>query len=62
MSASCPSSKYYKDGYGLRPRWRLFFLSPSLYLWLIAPQWFVMWKCRRNDKRKEATTPQEPAK
>lgn len=49
--ASSPSPIYYKDGNGHRPRWRLFFLRPSLYLWLIAPSWLVRWKCRWNDRR-----------
>lgn len=51
MSGSSPSPKYYKDGSGLRPRWRLFFLSPRWYLWLILPMplkmVYIRWKDRR---------------
>ncbi len=49
--ASSPNPRYYKDGYGCRPRWRLFFHSPRWYLWLILPDSlrsiYLHWKDRR---------------
>ena len=55
MSASGPDPRYYKDGRGLHPRWRLFFRHPRFYLWMVLPmplkrvRFAVQrWK-RRND-------------
>jgi len=50
MAGSSPDPRYYKDGGGLRPRWRLFFRSPKYYLWLVQPHWLLMWQIRRRDK------------
>ncbi len=52
MSGCSPDPKFYKDGAGLRPRWRLFFTSPGWYLWLILPMPLKMIRIRWNDKRK----------
>lgn len=52
MSADTPDPRFYKDGGGLRPRWRLFFLSPRQYLWLMQPHWLLMWRMRRRDAKR----------
>ena len=51
MSVSAPDPRYFKDGYGLKPRRRFFFHHPLRYLWLRAPRWYVTARCRRNDRR-----------
>jgi hypothetical protein len=45
-----PDPRYFKDANGLRPRWRLFFVSPREYLWRMQPQWFVLWRCYWRDR------------
>lgn len=47
---SSPDPRYYKDGSGLRPKWRMWFRYPRLALWLSAPRWYVRWRCRRWDR------------
>ena len=39
MTEDSPSPRYFKDGLGLRPRWRFFFRAPRQYLWLMVPDW-----------------------
>jgi hypothetical protein len=52
MAGSSPDPRYYKDGYGFRPRWRLFFLSPRTYLRLMLPMPLKMIRIRWNDRRR----------
>ena len=52
MNASSPDPRFYKDGHGFRPRWRLFFVNPRHYMWLVQPHWLLVWRIRRCDNRK----------
>lgn len=46
-----PDPQSFKDGAGLRPRWRLFVHAPRQYLWLRAPRWWMKVVCRWRDRR-----------
>lgn len=48
--ASSPDPRYYHDGYGLRPRWRLFFIAPRQYVWLVLPMSVKMIYIRYRDR------------
>jgi len=50
MPVGSPDPRYYKDGNGLKPTWRLWLRHPRWAAWLSAPRWYVRWKNGRRDR------------